>query len=95
MHSSDLRVALLDVNTGDNWFRFRIKDDRQFSIYTGKGNQKYLSGKKRAGRKEFLLFLLMTVFSQSFFTLVCSNFMSFSFLSARHTRYVYDFFKNE
>jgi hypothetical protein len=29
--------------------------------------------------------LLVSVFSQTLFTLVCSDFMSFSFLTARHT----------
>jgi len=31
------------------------------------------------------VFLLMTVFSQSFFSLMCCDLMSFSFLTTRHT----------
>ena len=32
------------------------------------------------------LFLLVTVFSYSFFTLVCGHFVAFSFLSAGHSK---------
>ncbi|WP_198405789.1 hypothetical protein [Chitinophaga caeni] len=37
------------------------------------------------GEKLFLAFL-MTIFSQPFFPFMGSNFMSFSFLTARHTQ---------
>jgi len=36
------------------------------------------------GRIRRRLFLLMAIFSQSLFSFMCSNFMTLSFLSARH-----------
>lgn len=33
-----------------------------------------------------LVLLFMTIFSKSFFTLVCRDFMAFSFFTARHTK---------
>src|SRR5690606_34329093 len=34
--------------------------------------------------EEKILFLLMSVFSEAFFSLVCSDFVTFSFFTARH-----------
>ena len=35
--------------------------------------------------KELFILLFMTIFSQTFFAFMCCNFMTFSFLTTRHT----------
>lgn len=54
-----------------------------YKKYKG-SNGKIIKNQLGFGQEELSEFFLMTIFSETFFTLMSRHFMSFSFFSARH-----------
>jgi hypothetical protein len=64
---------------------FKIIIRQSVTITLNKGSSAGKKSQLKAWPEELFVLLLMTVFSQSFFSLVRCNFMAFTLLTTRHT----------